>query len=645
MQPGTPPEDIQKDRNVIISHKTAEDTYNIENLPDPNKTEIEELKIAAVKKKLFSLPEKTSRARQRRPETWKRKRSATLRESGQPYISQNRKPKLGKVPELESLCKKNYCRLKCNDQFDESDRKEIFRKYYALDINAKNALLFKAISVKPVKRHRKNISKPKVSSFKYTLTNKQRVITVCKTAFCSLYQISNKEVQIIQQKLNSGTSAPSPDKRGRHETRPHKISTQVIDAIKAHIQSFPAEQSHYSRNRNVNKKYLSPLLNISRMHKLYLEHCKDNKLPKTYLVSKSFYCNIFSHHFNLSFGQPRSDTCSTCDAGLKSAEHTENYKYAFEQQKRDREFSRANTEVCYLTMDLQQTMPLPRLTTSKAFYLRQMWFYNFGVHTITSSGDKSYFLTWTEDIATKGSLEIGSCLHTFIQILNGENKNIQHLIIWSDSCSGQNKNFNIICLYQYLIYKGYVKIIDHKFPEVGHSFLDSDRDFGRIEKKLKKIETLYTPDQYRDVIKSSSNKKSVVVNMEHHFKLIPEIATKLYLINKKKNTLEEKISLRDNVKWIRVEEYGSYYYKDTLDENTPFLKVDIMKSRHRKLEKEDFKLELIRNKNNALSAEKNSNLKEQLQYIDDEYKYFYQKVIGCETENQNSKLNKKRRTV
>lgn len=469
-------------------HVTAEDTL----FPDKAfqntspRSHIENVKIASVKKKLFKLPEKTTRKRERRPETWKRKKAAICREHGQAYTSQKGTKMSAKSPEFGSLCKKQKCKRGCNDHFDERAREEIFRKYYALDINAKNAVLFKSISIKPVRRHRKNITRPKTSSFTYSVTYNKTVRTVCKTAFCSLYQLSNKKVQIIQRKLNSGTSAPTPDKRGRHDSRPHKIEKVVIDKIKVHISSFPSEQSHYSRNKNGNKKYLSPLLNISKMHNLYLEKCKNESLEKKFFVTKSFYSNIFATHFNLSFGLPRSDTCSTCDAGLNTEEHQENYRYAFELQKLDRQYSRDNDGVCYLTMDLQQTMPLPRLTTSKAFYLRQMWFYNFGVHTITSSGDRAYFFTWTEDIATKGSLEVASSLHTFVQLLNSRESKIKHLIIWSDSCSGQNKNFILICLYQYLIYKGYVQMIDHKFPEVGHSFLDSDRDFGRIEKKTKK---------------------------------------------------------------------------------------------------------------------------------------------------------------
>jgi hypothetical protein len=59
----------------------------------------------------------------------------------------------------------------------------------------------------------------------------------------------------------------------------------------------------------------------------------------------------------------------------------------------------------------------------------------------------------------------------------------------SDSCAGQNKNFIMICLWQYLISTVRLQLIDHKFPESGHSFLDSDLDFALVEKQVKKRQT------------------------------------------------------------------------------------------------------------------------------------------------------------
>lgn len=242
------------------------------------------------------------------------------------------------------------------------------------------------------------------------------------------------------------------------------------------------------------------------MHKLYLEKCLEEQLPISYKITKSSYNKIFVTKFNLSFGYPRSDTCRTCDAGGSTEEHISNYHDAVQAMATDRKKPAQDPAVLYITVDLQQTMPLPKLTTSKAFYLRQMWFYNLGIHVVDGRKEKAICCTWTEDMADRGSCEVASSLLRFVEVDNAC-RNKDHLLIWSDSCAGQNKNFSMIALYQYMILKGYFKVTDHKFPEVGHSFLDSDRDFGRIEKRLRKHDTVYVPDQYREIICKASRRK------------------------------------------------------------------------------------------------------------------------------------------
>jgi len=35
------------------------------------------------------------------------------------------------------------------------------------------------------------------------------------------------------------------------------------------------------------------------------------------------------------------------------------------------------------------------------------------------------------------------------------------------------------------------KMIDHKFPESGHSYMDSNRDFGHVERKVREVSNVY----------------------------------------------------------------------------------------------------------------------------------------------------------
>lgn len=68
-----------------------------------------------------------------------------------------------------------------------------------------------------------------------------------------------------------------------------------------------------------------------------LEKCEENNLDE----KLNFRCiSIYfmsSNAFNLLFDQPRSDTSSTSESGRNSESHTDNYKTAFDTQKRDRE--------------------------------------------------------------------------------------------------------------------------------------------------------------------------------------------------------------------------------------------------------------------------------------------------------------------
>lgn len=588
------------------------------------------------KKKIFEIKPKICRKRLRHPQEWKRNKATMCRERGLQYVSQRGKVMLKKVIEKDLLCKEK-CRLQCGSKFNLEAREAILKKFYKLENNAKNCLLFKSIDIHPVARHRIGTKQQKQNSFAYSISFEKQKMPVCKDAFCSLYQIGRKKIEIIQKQLKSGLSAPSPSQQGRHKNRPHKISEEVIACIVSHIKKFPAENSHYSRNKNENKQFLSPLLNVTQMHKMYIKECKEKKLDDMYLVKISMYRHIFETRFNLSFGHPKSDTCSVCDAGGNTADHKDNYTFAFESQKIDRQKPLSNKNIVYITMDLQQTMPLPKLSTSKAFYLRQMWLYNFGIHCITYLGQKSYFFTWTEDVANRGSNEIASCLFRFCKMLKKEYPETNHLIVWSDSCAGQNKNFVILGLYEYLILNCFFKIIDHKFPEVGHSYLDSDRDFGRIEKVIRKHQTIFIPDQYRDIIKSSSTKNSICVNMENFFYNFEELPGKLYLFRKQKNTLKDKINLRDDVKWIRVDEFGYYYYKTCLNDYTPFRQVDLNKKGTQNLDRSEIKPTRLTQKTGGLTLDKLQNLKDQIKFVEEEYRWFYEDILKNNTENPKKK--------
>lgn len=61
------------------------------------------------------------------------------------------------------------------------------------------------------------------------------------------------------------------DRRGKHNNRLKEIPPNIDEQIDKHIKSFSSKISRYNRNKSPNAKYLSPDLNQSIMHKLYLK--------------------------------------------------------------------------------------------------------------------------------------------------------------------------------------------------------------------------------------------------------------------------------------------------------------------------------------------------------------------------------------
>lgn len=75
--------------------------------------------------------------------------------------------------------------------------------------------------------------------------------------------------------------------------------------IRGHIQSFTCRASHYARRGAPGRKFLPSDLSVSKMHRMFLEQ-------NHHQVSYSLYWSIFVYDFNLAFGHPAKDVCSSC---------------------------------------------------------------------------------------------------------------------------------------------------------------------------------------------------------------------------------------------------------------------------------------------------------------------------------------------
>ena len=214
--------------------------------------------------------------------------------------------------------------------------------------------------------------------------------------------------------------------------------------------------------------------------------------------------------------RPRSDTCKICDANKIQCDattdehalsrlkaelqlHHRKAERAYQQLREDTALAQCSDDVDTITFDLQQSLPTPTLTVNVVFYKRQLWVYNLGIHNCAT--EKGYMHMWDENIASRGSQDISSCIFTY---LRGNPTSI-HLIAYSDSCGGQNRNINKVCFWMYVVASSEFPytVVDHKFMLSGHSYLPNDRDFGGLETARRLRSTIFIPEDWYTLVEDA----------------------------------------------------------------------------------------------------------------------------------------------
>lgn len=134
---------------------------------------------------------------------------------------------------------------------------------------------------------------------------------------------------------------------------------------------------------------------------------------------------------------------------------------------------------------------------------------------------KRVIYTWTENEAPRGSNEVCSALIDFLSVLEEKIQDgperPNKLRLFSDACSGQNKNRTIVSsLLHYANTNQTFSSVQHFFPIRGHSYMPPDRVFGRMEQVFRKKEKIETPEEYRSIFSDYGTVK--VLGVDWHVK-------------------------------------------------------------------------------------------------------------------------------
>ncbi|VEN41695.1 unnamed protein product [Callosobruchus maculatus] len=396
------------------------------------------------------------------------------------------------------------------------------------------------------------------------------------------------------------------------------------------------------------------------MYQLYVEQCKDNSIPVEDIAKEWVYSDVFNYEFNYGFKNPDADTCDDCDLfhlKLREAEteeirlsvqndydiHLSDAENRYKSKAADKEHSRQCATEKVVMIDLQKCLPTPELTNSQSFYCLKLWTYNLVIHDSTIQ--KAYCMMWDESIAGRGENEVASCVLKWAKICDIP-ETVQDLIIWSDNCPSQNRNFHMVMCYLYLLkMKPSLKTISHKFLTKGHTHLEADVDHALIERERKRIPQLkiITPWDWQQVVRLCSKKKGSfdVTGMETEdflsFKSLYEGSKSPSVIRKKGDSGENFLLSQAVQLQVRQDQPGILFYKTKFigDFSSCTLNRNIRKNNTPMPES----LPIIRCSSRKISTKKYNHLQKLTKWVPKQFHKYYQDIPHGEETDEDSHIN------
>ena len=189
-------------------------------------------------------------------------------------------------------------------------------------------------------------------------------------------------------------------------------------------------------------------------------------------------------------------------------------------------------------------------------------------------------------------------------------------------------------MWQYLVKCEKLKAVDHKFPECGHSYMDSDRDFAHIEQKVREVSNVYDVDQYHNIMAQSQQKsKPQITRMQGKLYDVKTLPAALKLTHRKKTTDGSPVRFRDTVRWVRVEQFGSYMFRESFDEQEPWKTVNLLSDPASAATGTPSISDVCKLVSGHVKKAKIEDLKKQLTYIPVSFRAFYQDIIDKFVDN------------
>nr|CAH7719285.1 unnamed protein product [Callosobruchus chinensis] len=211
------------------------------------------------------------------------------------------------------------------------------------------------------------------------------------------------------------------------------------------------------------------------------DYCIQNKLPP---VSIAKFHATFNDP-NLSLFHPKKDESDVC-VGYRTSNVTEE-KYKLHQilkeARTEKSKDKLSNDAVVLCVDLQSVLLSPKTNVSNMYYKTKLIVHNYTIYNLKSK--KAYCYLWNEAEGQLTSNESSSILVYFLETeIIPKLDSVRTIIIYSDGCTGQNRNAILanVLLHVATIHK--VTILQ-KYLLKGHTQMEVDSVHSCLERVLK----------------------------------------------------------------------------------------------------------------------------------------------------------------
>jgi len=202
------------------------------------------------------------------------------------------------------------------------------------------------------------------------------------------------------------------------------------------------------------------------------------------------------------------------------------------EKKVDKEKIERNPEGNFLTatFDLQSVLQIPSGSVSQLYYKRKLVLHNL---TIFDGLKEGYCFMWLETDGKRGSNEVGSISYRYLSTLP---PSVTEVRLFSDSCSGQNRNQYVAAVLLYAVRNLHLEIIEQKVLIPGHTQMECDSMRSAVEHAHKYTST-YSPEDWKIIMRSARRRKPYHVEQLYYtdFYDLKDLAGQI-LPNRKQNT-------------------------------------------------------------------------------------------------------------